>query len=76
MIERLKEAFHQAERLPAEEQRVLAELLIEEMQASQRWDELFADPRSDALLERLTREALAEDEAGESQEITGDDFRS
>lgn len=76
MIERLQEAFRQAERLPEQEQQVLAELLIEEMKASAKWDALFADPRSDALLERLVNQALAEDAAGETEDITGDDFRS
>jgi hypothetical protein len=51
---------------------VLADLLLEEMQASERWDALFADPRSDVLLEQLVNEALAEDSAGEIEEIKRD----
>jgi hypothetical protein len=46
------------------------------MQASERWDALFADPRSEVLLERLVNEALAEDDAGETEEFTGDTFLS
>lgn len=76
MIERLKQAFEMAEQSSEQEQEVLAELLLEEMKASERWDTLFADPRSDILLERLVGEALAEDQAGETEEIRGDDFLS
>jgi hypothetical protein len=74
MTERLKEAFSLAEQFPEDEQKALAELFLQEMQATARWDALFADPRSDELLERLANEALAEDEAGETEEITGDSF--
>jgi len=76
MIDRLKQAFAQAEQLSPEEQEVLAELLLQEMKASERWNALFADPRSDLLLDRLVDEALAEDEAGETEEIVGDAFLS
>ena len=74
MIDKLKEAFALAEQRSEQEQQALAELLLEELQASKRWDELFADPRSDALLERMAAEALAEDDAGETEEITGNGF--
>jgi hypothetical protein len=74
MIERLKQAFTLAEQCSDEEQEALADLLLEEMRAAHKWDTLFADPRSDALLERLTGEAIAEDEAGDTEEITGDTF--
>lgn len=76
MIERLKQAFEMAEQSSEEEQEVLAELLLKEMEASERWDALFTDPRSDILLERLVGEALVEDQAGETEEIRGDDFLS
>jgi hypothetical protein len=74
MIERLKQAFEQAEKRPEAEQELLAQLLLEEMQSEDRWTALFADPRSDALLEKLVAEAIAEDDAGETEEITGDAF--
>ena len=74
MIERLKQAFEQAEQRPEAEQELLAQLLLEEMQSEDRWTTLFADPRSDTLLEKLVAEALAEDDAGETEEITGDTF--
>ena len=45
-------------------------------QADAKWNVLFADPRSDALLERLVAEAIAEDNAGETEEIIGPGFLS
>src|SRR5262249_14789169 len=76
MIERLRQAIALAEQRSEQEQEVLAALLLEEMQATERWGALFADPRSDRLLERLVTEALAEDAAGETEEIAGDTFLS
>jgi len=76
MVERLKQAFAMAERLSTHEQEAPADLLLEEMQASQEWERLLADPRSDKLLEQLVAEALAEDGAGETEEIAGDAFLS
>lgn len=76
MIERLRQAFALAEQRSQEEQAVLANLILEELQATERWDALFADPRSEVLLERLVDEALAEDEAGETEEIVGDSLLS
>jgi hypothetical protein len=53
---------------------MLVDLLLAEMQAEEQWEALFADPRSDTLLERMVAAALAADEAGETEEITGDSF--
>jgi hypothetical protein len=74
MIERLRQAFALAEQRSEQEQQMLADLLLEEMQAEEQWEASFVDPRSDTLLERMVAEALAEDEAGETEEITGDSF--
>lgn len=76
MIDRLKQAFALAEQLAPEEQAALAALLLEEMQAARQWNALFVDPRSEALLEQLVSEAVAEDDAGETEEIEGDHFSS
>ena len=74
MIERLREVYALAEPRSEQEQQMLADLLLAEMQAEEQWEALFADPRSDTLLERMVAEALAEDEAGATEEITGDRF--
>jgi hypothetical protein len=76
MIDRLKQAFALAEQLAPEEQAALAELLLEEMDATSQWNALFADPRSERLLDQLVSEAIAEDDAGETEEIEGDSFLS
>lgn len=43
------------------DQEAIARELLARLGADARWDDLFADPRSEALLERLVEEA-AEDE--------------
>ena len=60
----LERAFAEAARLPEDEQDWLAAWILEEIASEQRWEELFA--RSDALLDTLVEEALAEDEAGKT----------
>jgi hypothetical protein len=60
--------------LPDNEQEALADLLIEEMRSSQRWSDLFTDPRCEKLLERLLADTSAEDDAGEREEVTADAF--
>lgn len=71
MIEILQRVLEQVEQLPPHDQAVIAERLqqmLEELADDQRWRELFADPRSPELLDRLADEALAEDAAGETEE--------
>lgn len=55
----LEKAFHEAAKLPAEEQDALAEI-----EAEKRWDDLLAG--SQDLLERWVEEALAEHRAGKT----------
>jgi hypothetical protein len=62
--------------LPEDKQQAPADLLIEEMRGSRRWSDLFNDPRSEKLLERLAAEAIVEDDAGESEEIAADTYLS
>ena len=71
MIETLQRVLEQIEQLTPDDQAVIAERLqqvLEELADDQRWRELFADPRSPELLDRLADEALAEDAAGETEE--------
>jgi hypothetical protein len=62
-----KQAIEKASQLPAAEQDSLAQLLLTEMESERKWDEMFA--RSPEALERLANEALAEHEAGLTQEL-------
>ena len=52
-------------KLPEAEQEAIARELLERIEADTRWDRLFADPRSEALLSRLAAEANEEIMRGE-----------
>lgn len=76
MIESLKEAFHEVAQLPEDEQRHIVEMIRATIASEKRWHTLFHDPRSERLLASLVAEALAEEAAGETEEIGGDNFLS
>lgn len=46
--------------------------MLEDLEAERRWEELFNDPRSVELLDRLAGEAEAEIEAGRTTELFPD----
>ena len=56
----LDKAIFAIRKLPEAEQEAIAREMLERIEADARWDALFADPRSEALLERLADEALEE----------------
>ena len=76
MIEALRETFNEVAKLPENEQQHIIDLVRQEIASEKRWQALFNDPRSEAALAVMVEEALAEDEAGETEEITGDSFLS
>jgi len=76
MIEPLKEAFNEVAQLSEDEQRHIVEIIKMEMASEKRWQALFRDRRSERILEELVAEALAEDTAGNTEEITGENFLS
>jgi hypothetical protein len=49
----LDKAIFAIRRLPEAQQEAIARELLERIEADARWEALFADPRSEALLERL-----------------------
>jgi hypothetical protein len=57
MTRLLKKAFEAASKLPEEEQNALAALILEEVDAENRWDESFS--RSEEKLASMASEALA-----------------
>jgi hypothetical protein len=63
----LQQAFAEAGKLTAQEQDEFAQFLLAEMTAERRWEEQFA--RSHDVLDKLAAEALAEHEAGLTQEL-------
>lgn len=76
MIEALRKTFNEVAQLPESEQQHIVEIIRQEIDSEKRWQMLFNDPLSEAVLEDLVNEALAEDVAGESEGITGDSFLS
>ena len=56
MVEELRQALDALGQLPEEEQRQIAQLVLEEIEQRQ-WDELVSSPRSKAVLKRLIAEA-------------------
>ena len=66
----LDKAISAIKRLPEAEQEAIAREVLDRIEADARWDALFADPRSEALLERLADEAL--DEIRRGDVIEGD----
>lgn len=67
MTERLEQAIAQLKTLPTDKQDAIAILILEELEDDQRWDESFA--RSPDLLAKLATEAMAEYQAGKTQEL-------
>lgn len=76
VIEPLKEAFNEVAQLSEDEQRHIVEIIKMELASEKRWQTLFRDRRSERILEKLVAEALAEDAAGNTEEITGENFLS
>jgi len=70
-IDPLRDAYERAEKLSLKNQDMLAKQIlktIEEMEADEKWDALFEDPRSPKLLEKLVNEAHEEYLAGKTKE--------
>ena len=63
----LEQAVAKARDLPASEQDALASLMLEEIEADRKWDELIA--RSPKKLKKIADRAWAEHEAGKTQPL-------
>lgn len=72
MTSLLKKAIEKLESLPDDRQNLYAQEILESLDGDTRWDELFADPRSEQALSEMARKARAEYEAGET--ISMEDF--
>ena len=66
----LQQAFERASELSYEDQDKLSRFLRAEPESEQRWAELFAQPESEDLLERLADEALSEHRAGRTRPLS------
>ena len=69
MTKLLEQAFERASELPQEEQDRFARFLLAQLESERQWAELFSRPESEALLERLADEALAEHRAGHTRPL-------
>jgi hypothetical protein len=64
----LDKAISAIQKLPEAEQEAIAREVLERIEADARWEQLFADPRSEALLERLADGARKEIDRGDAIE--------
>ncbi len=64
MTQLLKKAFEEASKLPAAGQNALAKWLLEELEAEEKWELMFAE--SEDILDKLADEALAEHKKGKT----------
>lgn len=70
----LDEAIVKARQLPEPDQEALAAIMLQEIESDRRWDELFARPESQALLERMADEAMAAIKAGRARRLSVDEL--
>jgi hypothetical protein len=69
MTQLMEQAFEKASGLPDEEQNAIASIILREIESEERWNGLFAQPRSVDLLSQLADEALAEARAGRARKL-------
>jgi hypothetical protein len=62
MTQLLEEAIAKVQQLPAPDQDVIAQLILDELEDEQRWDQAFA--RSQAALSRLAAKVRIDIDAG------------
>ena len=73
MVDRLRAVVEEVEKLSDEDQEALAAILAEAL-AEREWETIVRKPHVRDALKRMAHEALEEDAAGETEEITGDTF--
>jgi hypothetical protein len=74
MNQLLQEAFEKAAELPQAEQDRFARFLLAELESEGQWAELFAQPESEDLLERLANKAVSEHRAGRTRPLSVDEL--
>ena len=67
MTQLLEQAIREVSKLPESEQDALAQILLQELAAEDRWSKSFA--KSELLLKQLAAEALAEHAAGKTKPL-------
>ena len=54
----LKKAFDELSNLPDDKQDFYAQEILDSLEGKEKWDALFADPRSETLLSQMAAKAL------------------
>lgn len=67
MTQLLEKAFSEAAKLPAQEQDIIAEQVLEELASEKQWQQQFGG--SQDLLTSLADEALGEHKAGKTKDL-------
>jgi len=70
MTKLLEQAIAKVRELPESEQNAIAQIVLDELQSEQRWDELFS--KSPEKLKKFADQAWAEHQAGGSEELDAD----
>ena len=65
----LEQALKAVERLPEPEQDAIASIILQEIDAEERWDELFSRPESEDLLSRMADAALKAVDEGRARKL-------
>ena len=60
----LDKAIAELKTLPKDTQKAIASDILDLIVSERRWDKLFADPRSEKFLEKMTAEVQADIDAG------------
>ena len=66
----LEQALDELKTMPADAQDAIARDLLDLIRSERKWDQLFADPRSEAVLKRLSVES--DDEAANGRDFDFD----
>jgi hypothetical protein len=70
----MEQAFQKAKQLPESDQEAIASIILQEIEAEQRWEELFSRPESADLLSKMADEALAGVRAGRAKRLDIDEL--
>lgn len=74
MSQFMEQAFQRARQLPESDQEAIASIILQEIEAERRWEELFSRPESADLLSRMADEALAGIRAGRARKLDIDEL--
>jgi len=74
MSQLMEQAFRKARQLPESDQAAIASLILQEIEAEQRWEELFRRPESAVLLSKMADQALADIQAGRARKLEIDEL--